>query len=283
MAGSSQEMSSVRLARVLRKELRAQQVDCIVSIGLIEPHHVRAGRESAFLQPKLGAGALHLDALRHQQSDELRNAPRIALISRNEEGERRLAGALAPGIQALLVEVVQERFGLLSGDVERRERGSLHVVHVVACRPAERSGGGRFRPIPFPAGLVRVRLLHQRLGGTVAEGLVAAAHGVVVEPDRVEKHVREVVAEIPGPHPGHAEGGERGDLVKAHFQALIIAYGIDVIVDRPRAVPGDEQRHAFMQIVHHRRMPVEEHALHGLGGLVRELNGIAVDVDHRIA
>ena len=95
--------------------------------------------------------------------------------------------------------------------------------------------------------------------------------------------MRKVVAEVPAPHPGHAETGERGHLVKAHLQALVVTHGIDVVVDWTGAVPGDEKRDAFVQIVHDLRMPLEEHALHRLGGLVRELNGVTIDVDHGVA
>ena len=94
--------------------------------------------------------------------------------------------------------------------------------------------------------------------------------------------MRKVVPEIPGRHPRHAETGHRRDFVKTHGEALVIADRIDVLVGGIGTVPGHEQRDALVQIVNHDRVPFEEHAAHRLRRRVRELVGIAIDVDHRV-
>src|SRR5256885_12411521 len=44
---------------------------------------------------------------------------------------------------------------------------------------------------------------------SVAEGLVAAAVGVVIGRDRIQVQMREVIAEVPGPDTRHPECGQR--------------------------------------------------------------------------
>ena len=48
------------------------------------------------------------------------------------------------------------------------------------------------------------------------------------------------------------------------------------------AVPGHQQRDRFVQVVHDGGVPLVEHAVHRLRGLVRLLVGVAVDVDERV-
>ncbi len=182
-------------------------------------------------------------------------------------------------MQSLLIEMAQQGLRLLRGEVERGERRRLGVIQIVPSRPAEGCARRRRWPVPFAADLVRVGVLHQGLGGAVAEGLVAAAHGVVIERQGVEIHMRKIVAKIPSPYARHAEAGQCRNLVEAHFQALVVGERVDVFVGRSRAVPSDQQRDAFVQIVHDGRMPVEEHALDRLGRLMGQLSGISIDVD----
>ena len=82
--------------------------------------------------------------------------------------------------------------------------------------------------------------------------------------------------------PGHPEAGHGFDLVKAQRQEFAEGDGIDVGIVGSGAVPGHQQRHAFVQIVHDHGVPFEEHAADGLGGLVRQLVRIAVDVHERV-
>ena len=95
--------------------------------------------------------------------------------------------------------------------------------------------------------------------------------------------MRPVVAEVPGPHPGHTETGERLHFVEAELEPLGVGERIDMAVERVGAVPGQEQRHALVQVVDHLRMPGEEHAEYRLGGLVDLLVRVAIDVDERVA
>ena len=95
--------------------------------------------------------------------------------------------------------------------------------------------------------------------------------------------MRPVVAEVPGPHPGHAEAGERLHLVEGELEPLGVGERIDVGVERVGAVPGHQQRHALVQVVDHLRVPVEEHAEHRAGGLMHLLVRVAIDVDEGVA
>ena len=142
--------------------------------------------------------------------------------------------------------------------------------------------GGRQHPVPFARRILGSERLHQRLGGTVAEGLVAAPDGIVIHRHGIREHVRKAVAEIPGADSGHPEAGHGFDLVKAQRQEFAEGDGVDVGIVGTGAVPGHEQRHALVQVVHDHGMPIEEHPADGLGGLVRELVRIAVDVHERV-
>ena len=167
--------------------------------------------------------------------------------------------------------------------VEGCENCGLVVVDVVTRRPREALlRRRRQRPVPLDGRTFAGLLGDQRLGGAVAEGLVAAAVRVVVGRDRIQVQVREIVAEVPGPNARHAERGQRLHLVEAELQTLGVRDRIDVLVDRTGAVPRHQQRHALVQVVNHLRVPAEEHAEHGLGGLVHLLVCIAVDVHVRV-
>ena len=183
----------------------------------------------------------------------------------------------------LQVVILEQPLRLLRGVIQRREHRGLVVVHVVARRPGEALlRRRRQRPIPLDAGVVLGLLGDERLGGAVAEGLVTAAVGVVVGRDRIEVQVREVVAEIPGPHPGHAKRGQRLHLMEAELEPLGVGERIDVLVDRAGAVPGDKQRDALVQVVDYLRVPLAEHVKHRAGGLVDLLVRVAVDVDEGV-
>jgi hypothetical protein len=260
--------------------LRGQQIDGVVAVRLVEPHHVRARRKHAFPEAEGRGRAPYLDALCKEPRDELRHACRIALPVGNQEAEGRVLESAGVGVQALEVVVVQQLRRLLRHVIESREQRRLVVVDVVARRPEKapllRRGQ---RSVPFDRGVLTGLLRDEGLGGAVAEGLVAAAIRVVIGRDGIEIEMSEVVAEVPGPHARHAESGERLHLVEAQLQTLVVGERVDVLVDRPGAVPGHEQRHALVHVVDHLRMPGPHHAEHGLGGRVHLLVRIAVDVD----
>ena len=119
-------------ALVLRIVLRQQQIHGVVAIGLVEAHHIRPGREAAFLEHQGFGGTLHFDMLAEQARHQLRDPQPVALVVGNQDRERRFLHALAPGVDALEVEIRQQRLALSGHGVERRERPGLVVVHVVA-------------------------------------------------------------------------------------------------------------------------------------------------------
>ena len=92
----------------------------------------------------------------------------------------------------------------------------------------------------------------------------------------------EGLAELPGPHPGQAQGGQRAHLVEAQLEELAVGDGVDVRVVGAGAVPGEQEGNGLVQVVHDRRVVLVEHAVHGPGGLVHLLVGVAVDVHERV-
>ena len=99
---------------------------------------------------------------------------------------------------------------------------------------------------------------------------------------RFEIKLREGLAEIPGPDAGHAEAGHGLHFVEAQLEHLFEGQRVDVGVVGAGAVPGHEQRLGLVQVMHHGRVPVEEHARHRLGRLVRELVRVAITVDEGV-
>src|SRR6266513_207195 len=175
-------------------------------------------------------------------------------------------------MHGLEIEIPQQALRLLRAFIQRRQHRGLVVIDVVARRPAEglllrrRQG-----TIPLDAALLAGLFGNERFRGAVAEGLVAAAVGVVVGRDRIQVQMREVIAEVPGPYTRHPERGQCLNFMEAQLEAFSVSERIDIVVDRPGAIPGHQQRHALVQIVDHLRMPLTEHAEHRLGGLVNLL------------
>jgi hypothetical protein len=94
--------------------------------------------------------------------------------------------------------------------------------------------------------------------------------------------MRKCFPKIPRRNSGHAHRGHGLHLVKAERQKLAVGDGINVGVVRAGSVPRHHQRHAFVQIVNNRRVPLVKHAMHGLGGFVCLLVSVTIDVDERI-
>ena len=271
----------VRLAAVLREALRCQQIDRVVAIRLVETHDVGPRRKPALSQDERGGRAPDLDLLVEQAPDHLRHPRAVALIVGDDEPERWLIAPLAPRVPPLLVEVAQHLWGVPRHLVERRQQTCLGVIQVVARRPGELRRR-RERAIPLHGRVDGLDDPAHRLGGGVPPRLVAAAEAVVVHGDRIEVVVAERLAEVPGPHPGHAEGGHGAHLVEAHLEELAVRDRIDVRVVGPGAVPGHQERHRLMQVVDDRRVPFVEHPVHRPGRLVGLLVRIAVDVDEGV-
>ena len=93
----------------------------------------------------------------------------------------------------------------------------------------------------------------------------------------------EVLAEVPGPHSGHPHRRQRRDLVQAHLHELAGDDRIEVRVVRAGAVPGLQQGYRLVQVVHHGRVVVEEHGVHGPRHRERLLVRVAVDVHVDVA
>src|SRR3954464_14632212 len=89
----------------------------------------------------------------------------------------------------------------------------------------------------------------------------------------------EGLAEIPGRDARHSHCRHGLNFVKAQFKKFRVSDGIDVRVVGAGAVPRHQKRRAFMQIMYHRGVPVVEHAVYSLGGLVSLLMSVAVDVN----
>ena len=101
----------VRRFSILRIMLRREQVDRIVSVGLIEPHHIRSSRKASFLKLDGPLRPRNLNVLSHQPPDH-RGYPRgISLIRWNQKCIRRLCQSFMPGVPRFLIEIVQHLFG----------------------------------------------------------------------------------------------------------------------------------------------------------------------------
>src|SRR5207247_8445588 len=113
--------------------------------------------------------------------------------------------------------------------------------------------------------VVEVEVAVDRLGGAVAEGLVAAADGVVVDGHRVRVDVGPALAEAVGPDPRHPEAGEGGDLLEGDGVPLGGGDRIQVHVVGAGAGPDREQGDRLVQVVHHHRVRAPEGILGGEG------------------
>ena len=91
------------------------------------------------------------------------------------------------------------------------------------------------------------------------------------------------LAEIPGPHPRHAQPGHPRHLVKAHLEELAGDDGVQVGVVGAGSVPGLEEGEGLVQIVNDRRVIVPEHAVDGLRQLLGLLVGVAVGVHEDVS
>jgi hypothetical protein len=93
----------------------------------------------------------------------------------------------------------------------------------------------------------------------------------------------EPLTEVPRPHTRHPERRHRPYLLEREGEHLADDYRIDVRVERAGAVPGLEQGDRLVQVVHHRRVVLEEHPVHGARRGERLLVRVAVDVDEDVA
>ena len=232
---------------------------------------VRAGRVGVVAEGEGVAGAADLDTLDAQQVDERRHPRHVALPGRDDEAVRRVRLALRHRVPRLAVEVLEDDGRVRCGELQRAEGGGLAVVGVVPHRPLDLLVGRR-GPVPFAA---RARLLggvvlglqvtlHRR-GAAVAEGLVEPDQPVVVRRHEREIARRPHVDEAVRPHPGHAVARQLRHLEVREPRQLAVDDGVEQGVLRGLPAEGVEERHRLVEVVHHRRMPLQvpvEHVPH---------------------
>ena len=270
-----------RVGGIHRELLRLEEIDGVVAVRLGEIDHERAGGEAAAADGERAGRPRDLDALAEQHVHHLGHAARVALIGRDRERVGSAVDALLPGVPSLAIEVAEELVGVLRGEIENGERGRLLIVGVVAHRPAERALR-RPRAIPLARRLAGGDRALEGLGRSVAEGFVAAADRVVVHRDRIEVVVAERLAELPGPDARHPHAGHRRHLVQAHLEEFVRDDRIEVRVVRARAVPGLQQRDAFVQVVDDGRVIAEEHPVHGARERFGLLMRVAIGVHEHV-
>ena len=246
--------------RLVRERLLLQQGLDESAVRLVALDHVRPGRERAVRQRDLAAGLRHLDALQLQQRQEQIDARQVLLAGRHDVRVRRLLLSGLQAVAALAVEVLDQDVGERRCVLQRGEHGGLHVVGVVAHRPRHFLVR-RQRPIPFAAGLASALgwcdlALHRR-GAAVAERLVHPDQAVVIRRHEGEIARRPHVHEAVRPHAGHAVLGELHHLEVGKRRQFAVHDRIEIgILWR---LPGErvEERHRFVQVVHHRRMRLQ--------------------------
>ena len=238
------------------------------AVGLIALDDEGSRRERPFLHLDRRGRAADLDPLHAQDVHDKGRARHVGLVARDDIGVRRLGAAGLDGVEALLVEVLEDLLGEGARSVwsaVRRRR--LHVVGVVAHRPFHRLVR-RIGAEPFALGLVhRVKVLAgpvdrldvAQLGGgaAVAEGLVEAHQPVVVG-----RHEGDVagrpgvdVAEVPDAR--HAELGQLRHLEVREPGQLAVEDRVEVWVLRRLTAEDVQERHRLVQIVHDRRVPFQ--------------------------
>src|SRR5438045_1220062 len=102
-------------------------------------------------------------------------------------------------MQRLEIEVPQQTLRLLRAFIQRRQHRGLVVIDVVARRPAEGLLRRRRQgTIPLDGALLAGLFGNERFGGSVAEGLVAAAVGVVIGRGWSQGEMRAVMVGVAG-------------------------------------------------------------------------------------
>jgi hypothetical protein len=233
-----------RIGRIGGKVLLRQQSDSEIAIGLIELDDV--------ITSGIALRALvYLDGLPAQLIDEIRGALRVSLCLRNYECVWRPRLAAFDAVRALAVEVVEEQRPVVRGVAERGEDPGLHVVGVVARRPADFLRGW-FGPIPCAlghgiAGVARARqVAHVRVRAGISERLVEAADAVVIvgDPDAIAGPP--AIIERPREGARQALGGHTGEIVIREHLPLPDDDRIDLLVVRTRPGHDVEKWHGFV-------------------------------------
>ena len=232
---------------------------------------VGTGRVGVVAERQRPVRAPDLDALDAQQVDEGRHPRHVALTARNDEAVRRVALAVQHRVSRLAVVVPEDDLGVRGRELQRGEGGGLAVVGVVAHRPFDLLVGGRW-PVPLAAGagllgsvVLGLQMARHRRRTTVAERFVEADQSIVVRGHERQVAWRPHVDEAVGPDAGHAVAGQLGHLEVREPRQLAVDDGVEQRVLRWLSAERVEERDRLVQVVHHRRMPLQvpvEHVPH---------------------
>ncbi len=196
-----------------------------------------------------------------------------ALRGRNHPRVRPVALAHLDGALVLQVEVLEHRLAVLRRVLQGEQQARLLNVDVVARAPLDRRQR-RVGPVPL---LARVGV-DDPVRRPVALGLVEPADRVVQVRDPEQVVRRPPVVERPGPHAGHAALGQFRHFVLRQHPPLVGQHGIDGHVVRAGAGRGVQVVRRFMQVVHHRRVPLEVGAQERVREIQAEAQAVAVVV-----
>jgi hypothetical protein len=200
----------VGLVRLVGRELLLlQEVDRRVPVRLVQAHHPGAGRPGALAERQVRGQAVDLDPVQAELVEQVGQAAGIPLLGREHPGIRRLGPALLQGAAGLGPEALQQLLPVEGCILQRLQHGRLHVVGVVAQRPADllvrRPGTVPLHVGHRLAGKAVLHLAVEGAGVGVAESLVEAADGVVGVRHRGQVAGPPAVPEAPGPDAGEAQ------------------------------------------------------------------------------
>ena len=227
------------------------------AIWLVESDQIGAGGDLRLVRADLGGGAVHLDGLAPQQVHHPVDPRLVGLARRQDVGIRRRGAAGGNAVGRLAVEVLDQHRGDRRGQLQRGQDAGLRVVDRVADRPVDLAGRCRLGPIPLAGQLVprEPRLLG--VGPALVEDFVHPQHAVVVGGGEAEVPGRPHVHETEVPHARHAVTGELVDLVGGEERQLRIEDRVEVGVLRRLPAEGVEQHLGLVEVVPHRRDPVQ--------------------------
>ena len=240
---------------------------------------------------------------------KLDGAVGVGRVGGNDVGGWAFGGGLQDGALGLEIVILQEMVRVLGEVGNCGQEGAFFVVVVIALRPVD-DWVRRILPVPCAGIFFGGEDALFRVCAAVAEGFIEAADAVVHGGEEHEVAGAPGVEVAVGEDAGHVERLHLGHVVPAHFGPLLREDGIDPgVVGAVADGVVVEERHRFMQVVQHLRMPadvgvedvasqVEGHA-HGVAVVVMRdvmapveqmrpiLAGVrlvpAVDVDHAVA
>ncbi|OGD18143.1 MAG: hypothetical protein A2Y69_14985 [Candidatus Aminicenantes bacterium RBG_13_59_9] len=122
---------------VFGKFLRGQQVNRIVSIGLVQTDDVTARGEVPFLDRNRLRRPPDLDPLPEEQVDHLGDTTAVALVRRDDESPRLPFDPFLPRRVTLAIKITEQVLAVKRRIVEGGQAAGLHIVDVVPQGPFE--------------------------------------------------------------------------------------------------------------------------------------------------